>query len=83
MSINKETFRTFIEQILKSTRPEFTLTSNAVTCLHTHIENYLVDIVSAAEKCRIHSVRPTMDAEDVRLALALKKRVVPFCLKKE
>ena len=82
MSINKETFRTFIEQILKTKMPEFTLSSNAVTYLHTHIEEYLDEIVSAAEECRIHAGRTTLRAEDVRLTLALKKRCIPFCLKK-
>ena len=81
MTINKETFHVFIEQILKTKIPEFTLTSNAVTYLHTHIEKYLDEIVSAAEECRIHAGSPTLRAEDVRLTLALKKRVVPFCLK--
>jgi len=81
MSINKETFHSFIEQIVKTKIPEFTVTSNAVDCLHTHIEKYLDDIVSAAEECRIHAKRLTLQAEDVRLTLALKKRTIPFCLK--
>ena len=81
MSINQETFRLFIEQIVKAKIPEFTVTSKAVDCLHTHLEKYLDDIVSAAEECRIHAKRSTLKAEDIRLTLALKKRVVPFCLK--
>ena len=81
MPINKETFHFFIEQILKTKMPEFTLSSNAVTYLHTHIEEYLDEIVSAAEDCRTHAGRTTLKAEDIRLTLALKKRIVPFCLK--
>jgi len=81
MGINKEIFREFIEQIVESKIPEFTLTSNAVIYLHTHIEKYLDEIVSAAEECRIHAERPTLRAEDIRLTLALKKRIIPFCLK--
>ena len=82
MSINQETFYAFTEQILKSEMPGFIVTPNAVTCLHTHIEQYLDEIVFAAEECRVHAGRTSLRAEDVRLALALKKRVVPFCLKK-
>lgn len=81
MSIDQETFHAFIEQTVKSKIPGFTLTSNAVACLHTHLEKYLGEIVSAAEECRVHAGRTTLRAEDVRLTLALKKRVVPFCLK--
>ena len=81
MGISKETFHVFVEQILKSKLREFTLTSDAMTCLHTHIEKYLDEIVTAAEDCRIHANRTTLRAEDVRLTLALKKRILPFCLK--
>ncbi len=81
MSINKETFRTFVEQILTTKMSEFTLSSNAVTYLHTHIEEYLEEIVSAAEECRSHAGRTVLRAEDIRLTLTLKKRVLPFCLK--
>ena len=81
MSINKETFHTFVEHILKTKMSEFTLTSNAITYLHTHIEQYLDEIVSAAEECRSHAGRTALRTEDIRLTLALKKRVVPFCLK--
>ncbi len=81
MSINKETFRTFVEQILTTKMSEFTLSSNAVTYLHTHIEEYLEEIVSAAEECRSHAGRTVLRAEDIRLTLTLKKRVHPFCLK--
>ena len=82
MGVNQETFHAFIEQTLQSKIPGYTLTSNAVACLHTYIEKYLDEIVSGAEECRIHAGRTTLRAEDVRLTLALKKRVVPFCLKK-
>ena len=82
MGVNQETFHAFIEQMLESKMPGFTLTSNAVTCLRTHVEKYLGEIVSAAEECRVHAERTTLRAEDVRLTLALKKRVVPLCLKK-
>ena len=81
MSINKDTFRTFVEQILKTKMTGFTLSSNAITYLHTHIEEYLDEIVSAAEECRSHAGRTVLNAEDIRLTLALKKRVAPFCLK--
>ena len=81
MSINKETFRTFVEQILTTKMSEFTLSSNAVTYLHTHIEEYLEEIVSAAEECRSHAGRTVLRAEDIRLTLTLKKRLLPFCLK--
>lgn len=81
MSINKETFRTFAEHLLKTKIPEFTLTSDAAAFLHAHIEQYLGEIVAAAEECRIHAGRPILGAEDIRLTLTLKKRSVPFCLK--
>ena len=73
MTINKETFQVFIDQILKTKMPEFTLTSKAVTYLHLHIEEYLDEIVSAAEECRLHAGRSTLRAQDIRLTLALKK----------
>jgi len=78
MSINTETFRTFVEQILQINMSDFTLTSNAVTYLHTHIEEYLDEIVSAAEECRSHAGRTILRAEDIRLALTLRKRMFPF-----
>ncbi len=78
MSINKETFHTFVEHILKTKMSEFTLSSNAVTYLHTHIEEYLEEIVSAAEECRSHAGRTILRAEDIRLALTLRKRMFPF-----
>ena len=81
MSINQETFQLFIEQIVKAKIPEFTMTFKAVDCLQTHTEKYLEDIVSTAEECRIHAKRSTLQAEDIRLTLALKKRTIPFCLK--
>ncbi len=81
MSINQETFQLFIEQIVKTKIPEFNVTPTAVDCLQTHTEKYLEDIVSAAEECRIHAKRSTLQAEDIRLTLALKKRTIPFCLK--
>ena len=73
MSINKGTFQVFIDQILKTKLSEFTLTSKAVTFLHLHIEEYLDEIVSAAEECRLHAGRSTLRAQDIRLTLALKK----------
>ena len=78
MSINKETFRTFVEQILTTKMSEFTLSSNAVTYLHTHIEEYLEEIVSAAEECRSHAGRTVLRAEDIRRTLTLRKRMFPF-----
>ena len=81
MSINQETFQLFIEQIVKAKIPEFTVTPTAVDWLQIHTEKYLEDIVSAAEECRIHTKESTLQAEDIRLTLALKKRTIPFCLK--
>jgi len=73
MNINQDSFRSFIEQIMKDKIPEFTMTSKAVDCLQTHTEKYLDDVVSAAEECRVHAKRSTLQAEDVKLSLALKK----------
>ncbi len=73
MNINQESFQSLIEQIVKAKIPEFTMTSKAAACLQTHTEKYLEDVVSAAEECRIHAKRSTLQAEDIRLSLALKK----------
>ena len=73
MNINQDSFRSFIEQIMKDKIPEFTMTSKAVDCLQTHTEKYLDDVVSAAEECRVHAKRSRLQAEDIKLSLALKK----------
>ena len=82
-SDTKHTFWEFTKQILKAKNPRFTLSSDALDYLHTHIDHYLKEIVEDAEECRNHARRTILEPEDVRLALTLKKRPVPFCLKKE
>ena len=82
MSINKETFHAFVEQILTAQMPGFAVTSNGVAYLLAYIEHYLKGIVSAAEECRKHAGHSSLRMGDIRLSLTLKKRKLPFCLKR-